>query len=98
MPRPRTVAEPRHDEGATMTTQVHTSPALADLLDLRGRVALVTGAGQGVGEAVARMLAAQGAAVAVNDYFAPRADAVAAAITGEGWRGHAAQADVTDAD
>jgi 2-hydroxycyclohexanecarboxyl-CoA dehydrogenase len=81
-----------------MTTQVHTSPALADLLDLRGRVALVTGAGQGVGEAVARMLAAQGAAVAVNDYFAPRADAVAAAITGEGWRGHAAQADVTDAD
>lgn len=70
--------------------------SLPELLDLRGQVALVTGAGQGVGAATARYLAAQGAAVAVNDFRAERAEAVAGEIRDEGGTAIAVQADVTD--
>ena len=79
-----------------MTTDTHTTPSLSGLLDLTGKVALVTGAGQGVGEATAQMLAGLGAAVAVNDYVADRALAVAALIRGEGFRAFGAQGDVSD--
>jgi NAD(P)-dependent dehydrogenase (short-subunit alcohol dehydrogenase family) len=44
--------------------------------------ALVTGAGQGMGAAIAARLAADGHAVAVNDLVAPNAKAVAARIGG----------------
>jgi NAD(P)-dependent dehydrogenase (short-subunit alcohol dehydrogenase family) len=81
-----------------MTTEVQATPALGELLDLTGRVALVTGAGQGVGEAVARMLADQGAAVAVNDYFAERSERVAGAIADAGGSAHAVTGDVSDWD
>jgi 2-hydroxycyclohexanecarboxyl-CoA dehydrogenase len=63
--------------------------------DLSGRVALITGSGQGVGRGIAHALAANGAAIAVNDYFPERAEAVAAEINENGGRAVAAPADIT---
>jgi len=66
------------------------------MFDLTKRVAMVTGAGQGVGAGVARMLARQGAAVAVNDLHRERAEQTAEAIRAAGGTAHAIAFDVTD--
>jgi sorbitol-6-phosphate 2-dehydrogenase len=50
---------------------------------LKGRVALVTGAGQGLGEAIARRLAAEGASVAAADINSEAAERVAASIAAD---------------
>ena len=52
--------------------------------DLAGRVALVTGAGAGIGRATARALAARGAIVGVNDLKQELVDAAVAGINAEG--------------
>jgi 3-oxoacyl-[acyl-carrier protein] reductase len=66
------------------------------LLDLTGRVTLITGAGQGVGRQVALFMASHGAKVVVNDYFLERAEVVAAEINNSGAAGIAVQTDVTE--
>lgn len=53
-------------------------------LQLRGRRALVTGSSSGIGEAIARMLAEEGAAVVVHGRNRERAESVAAAIGAAG--------------
>lgn len=65
---------------------------------LEGRSALVTGAGNGIGAAVARAYAAAGAAVVVTDLDPAAAAGVAADIVAAGGRAESAGLDVRDAD
>lgn len=70
---------------------------MSELLDLKGRTAIVTGAGQGVGRQVALYLAGHGAgAVVVNDFHAERADSVAAEVEAMGVRALSLVFDVSD--
>ena len=61
-------------------------------LNLKGRAAFVTGGGAGIGEAIARTLAAEGCTVAVADRDGAAAARVASSISG-----HAVTVDVADA-
>ena len=65
---------------------------------LAGRVAVVTGAGSGIGRAAAALFAREGAAVAVVDLAEAAARETAAQITGTGGRAIAAVADVSEPD
>ena len=60
---------------------------MSEILDLSGRVALITGAGQGVGRQIALHFAAHKAGgIVVNDYFLDRAAQVVDEIKSAGGR------------
>jgi 3-oxoacyl-[acyl-carrier protein] reductase len=65
-------------------------------MDIKGRVALVTGAGQGIGKAIALKLATYGATVVIND-INKKAEETAAEIVKEGGKSMAIIADVSSA-
>ena len=65
---------------------------------MKNKVAFVTGAGQGIGAAIALRLAKDGFAVAVTDYNADTAQQVAGTITRAGGKAVALQVDVARRD
>lgn len=72
---------------------------ISEMYDLTGKVALVTGAGNGIGRGCALVLAAAGAAVVVTDRSQEAADAVAAEIVAAGGKSVGMACDVmNDAD
>jgi 3-oxoacyl-[acyl-carrier protein] reductase len=72
--------------------------SVAEIFDLTGRVAIVTGASSGLGVRFAEVLAAQGAAVALVARRLDRLAALKARIEASGGRAIAIEADVLDRD
>lgn len=67
---------------------------MANMVDLAGRVAIVTGAGRGIGEAIARILAQAGASVAICDVRDDLAQKTASSIDPGGAKAMAVTVDV----
>jgi NAD(P)-dependent dehydrogenase (short-subunit alcohol dehydrogenase family) len=70
---------------------------IARLVDLQGQVAVVTGAGRGIGEGIARVLSEAGAAVVLAARRAHEVERVAKELQALGRQAIAVPTDVTDA-
>ncbi|MBD9372488.1 SDR family oxidoreductase [Rhizobium sp. ARZ01] len=66
--------------------------------DFGGKVAIVTGGGSGIGAAISRRLAAEGAEVVIADIDHDAALGVATEIRADGGKAHECVVDVTDAE
>ena len=69
-----------------------------DTTELAGKVAIVTGAGQGMGYAVAHRLAAAGASLVVNDVNVAAAEQTADALSAAGYAASAVPGDVASSE
>src|SRR3954471_9490818 len=86
------IRRPHHDvTGSTVAVVTDLAP-----FDLEGAAAFVTGAGSGIGRAIAHELARRGARVLVTDVDEDRADVVAGEITEDGGVAYAQRCDVAD--
>jgi 3-oxoacyl-[acyl-carrier protein] reductase len=74
---------------------VETAESVDAAFDLSGRIALVTGAGSGIGQTTAEVLAGAGAVVVCTDIVEDRANATARAITDAGGQAEGAHVDVS---
>jgi NAD(P)-dependent dehydrogenase (short-subunit alcohol dehydrogenase family) len=79
-----------------MTDPVDSSAVLGALFGLDGRVAAVTGAAEGMGREIAKLLAGAGASVAILDRNSPGAAEVAGAVERLGGRALAVSMDLAD--
>ncbi|MBC7809338.1 MAG: SDR family NAD(P)-dependent oxidoreductase, partial [Akkermansiaceae bacterium] len=67
------------------------------LIDLAGKVAIVTGGGRGIGREIAETLAREGVRVVTTDVRRELIDDLTAAFAANGWEGMARDVDVRDA-
>lgn len=81
-----------------MEDTVLESKPILERFRLEGRVALVTGGGQGIGRAFCHALGEAGAAVAVVDIEAASGETVAHELSGKGVEAIAVRTDVTDTE
>jgi NAD(P)-dependent dehydrogenase (short-subunit alcohol dehydrogenase family) len=81
-----------------MTDVVFSAKPILERFSLEGRVALVTGGGQGIGRAYVYALGEAGAAVAVVDISREFAETVAGELTQKGIEALAVVADVAKVD
>jgi 3-oxoacyl-[acyl-carrier protein] reductase len=66
-------------------------------IDLKGKVAIVTGGGRGIGREIAVTLAREGVTTAVTDIDPSLLDTLAAEFGAQGWNGRPYRCDVRDA-
>lgn len=86
---------PADEADKRSANQAQPAPQTGGRGRVAGKVALVTGAASGLGEAIARLLAREGAAVVVADIDDRRGDAVATSIVADGGQATYLPLDVT---